>query len=72
LFIYLFIARFSFILCLTFVHCPLFKRKRFYSDPGLYSRYFDPIVGVHQLYLLNKNTIIILASQETPIAPILS
>jgi hypothetical protein len=23
-------------------HCLLFKRKRLNSDPGLYSRYFDP------------------------------
>ncbi len=26
------------------VHYSLFKRKRFNSDPGLYSRYFDPVV----------------------------
>jgi hypothetical protein len=37
----------------------LFKRKRFNSDPGLYSRYFDP-VGREVLY---KNTITIYASQ---------
>jgi hypothetical protein len=41
--------------CSTFVlirlfcfHCSLFKRKRFKSDPGLYSRYFDPAVPVVQ------------------------
>jgi hypothetical protein len=39
----LLIARFSSILCSTFVHYSLFKRKRFNSDPGLYSRYFDPV-----------------------------
>jgi hypothetical protein len=31
-------------------HCSLFKRKRFNSDPGLYSRYFDPAVPVKQGY----------------------
>ncbi len=42
---------FSFIFCSTFVsfdsfafYCSLFKKKRFNSDPGLYSRYFDPVV----------------------------
>jgi hypothetical protein len=35
---------FHLILLFFIVHCPLFKRKRFYSDPGLYSRYFDPVV----------------------------
>jgi hypothetical protein len=35
----LFSARFSFILCLNLFHCSLVKRKRFNSDPGLYSRY---------------------------------
>ncbi len=39
------------------------KEERFNFDPGLYSRYFDPVqvpvVHVQQLYLLNKNTIII-------------
>jgi hypothetical protein len=24
------------------IHCALFKREKFNSDPGLYSRYFDP------------------------------
>ncbi len=43
-----------FIFCSTFVfhlnlfvsifHCSLFMRKILNSDPGLYSRYFDPIV----------------------------
>jgi hypothetical protein len=37
------------------VHC--LKEKRFNSDPGLYSRYFDPAVP------LNKNTITIYACQ---------
>ncbi len=46
-----------FIFCLTFVfysilllfivHCFLFMRKLFNSDPGLYSRYFDPIIHHH-------------------------
>ncbi len=35
-----------FILCSTFVLCSLFKRKRFNSDPGLYSRYFDPAYNI--------------------------
>ncbi len=43
--------------------CSLFKRKRFNSDPGLYSRYFDPVVHVQHWYLLKKFTIIIYASQ---------
>jgi hypothetical protein len=49
-----------FVFCFI-VHCS--KDKIFNSDPGLYSRYFDPVVHVQQLYLLNKNTIIIYASQ---------
>jgi hypothetical protein len=31
-------------------HCSLFKRKRFNSDPGLYSRYFDPIIPADQQF----------------------
>ncbi len=31
------------ILLIFIVHCSLFKEKSFNSDPGLYSRYFDPI-----------------------------
>jgi hypothetical protein len=29
---------------LFIVHCSLFMRKIFISDPGLYYRYFDPFV----------------------------
>jgi hypothetical protein len=32
------------LLCSLIVHCSLFIRKIFNSDPGLYSRYFDPVV----------------------------
>jgi hypothetical protein len=39
-------AQFLFILCSTFVLCSLFKWKRFNSDPGLYSRYFDPAYNI--------------------------
>jgi hypothetical protein len=37
---------FIFLLSIQFFsfHCSLFMRKIFNSDPGLYSRYFDPIV----------------------------
>jgi hypothetical protein len=38
------------------------QRKRFNSDPGLYSRYFDPVVQ-EPAVLLYKNTITIYASQ---------
>ncbi len=62
-------------------HCSLFKRKKFNSDPGLYSRYFDPIQVPVQVpvqvnvqvpvqvpvvrEVLYKNTITIYASQQT-------
>ncbi len=46
-----------FIFCSTFVsfdyfvrfnvHCSLFIGKIFNSDPGLYSRYFDPLIHHH-------------------------
>jgi hypothetical protein len=39
----------SFFVRLLF-HCSLFKRKRFNSDPGLCSRYFDPVVPAVQEY----------------------
>jgi hypothetical protein len=62
-----------FILCLTlvfvqpfaFIHirCLLFKRKRFNSDPGLYMRYFDPVVCEVPAVPLYKNTITIYESQ---------
>jgi hypothetical protein len=29
---------------LFIIHCSLFMRKIFNSDPGLYSRYLDPVV----------------------------
>ncbi len=29
------------------VHCSLFIGKIFNSDPGLYSRYFDPVIRHH-------------------------
>jgi hypothetical protein len=58
-----------FILCATFVsfnyllfihiHCLLLKKKRFNSDPGLYSRFSYPVVRE----VLHKNTITIYASQ---------
>jgi hypothetical protein len=58
--------RFSFICSSTFVFIQffcfllfivsLFKEKKFTSDPGLYSRYFNPAV---------KNTITIYASKKT-------
>ncbi len=47
---------FHLILLLFIVHSFVVQRKRFNSDPGLYSRYFDPAV---------KNTITIYASQKT-------
>ncbi len=49
-FIYFVHARFSFTRCSTFILRSLFKRKRFNSDPGLYSRYFDPAVPVKPGY----------------------
>jgi hypothetical protein len=30
--------------CFFIVFCSLVKEKRFNSDPGLYSRYFEPVV----------------------------
>jgi hypothetical protein len=40
-------------------HCSLFMRKIFNSDPGLYSRYFDPVVREvpvhHHLCKSNKH-----------------
>jgi hypothetical protein len=63
----LFFAQFHLFFVRLLLHCSLSKRKRLNSYPGLYSRYFDPVqvpvVRVQQLYLLNKNTIIIYASQ---------
>jgi hypothetical protein len=38
------------ILLLSFTHCFVVQKKRFNSDPGLYSRYFDPAVPVVQEY----------------------
>jgi hypothetical protein len=32
-------------------HCSLFMRKIFNSDPGLYSRYFDPVPVVHEVFV---------------------
>jgi hypothetical protein len=34
-------------------HCSLFKRKRFNSDPGLCSRYFDPAYHHHLCKSIN-------------------
>jgi small-conductance mechanosensitive channel len=42
--------RFLLILLFSLFIVPLFKRKRFNSDPGLYSRYFNPAVPVVQEY----------------------
>ncbi len=41
----------------------LFKREIFYSDPGLYSRYFDPVQVPVIREVLYMNTITINASQ---------
>jgi hypothetical protein len=56
-------STFPFILCSTFVsfdsfafYCSLFNRKKFNSDPGLYSRYFDPVQPVVR-EVLYKNAI---------------
>jgi hypothetical protein len=44
---------------LLLFHCSLFKEKRFNSDPGFHSRYFDPVQSVYVKYLF----IILYASQ---------
>ncbi len=59
-FCFCFLFDFSFVFCSTFVfiqflyffivHCSLFKEKSFNSDPGLYSRYFDPTVPLYKKY----------------------
>jgi hypothetical protein len=48
---------------LLLFHCSLFvmNKKIFYSDPGLYSRYFDPAVPLyknHHHYLCKSKNII--------------
>jgi hypothetical protein len=57
LFILLFNFCYHLIILLFIYSLFMFKEKNIYSDPGLYSRYFDPAV------LLYKNIIIIYASQ---------
>ncbi len=72
LFNYFVVVRLSFDFCSSFVrlcfpfdsfafHCSLFKRNIFNSDPGLYSRYFDPVpvvceVLVQHHHLCKSNT----------------
>ncbi len=49
-------------------HCSLFKRKILNSDPGLYSRYFDPVVQEVQCasWKLSPLNIEIASSPEVP------
>ncbi len=65
----LLLFNFSFVFCSTFVfiqffcffivHCSLLKEKRLNSDPGLYSRHFNPVVREvpvhHHLCRSNKH-----------------
>ncbi len=54
------------ILLLYTVHCLLFKKKIFNSDPGLHSRYFDPAVPLYKKYHHHRCKSINIIHQTAP------